>query len=84
MPRKPDRFERQVEDLEFYGLETRLCESRDVIKLIRKEHAWMRRMIHLYDRSINGFEDKDLDEQFKAGYSHACFDILNQLTQRRK
>lgn len=89
MPRKPDRFERAVEDLEFYGLDTALCESRDVIDLLRKEHAWMvwkvKRLIWSYEQLRVAAIKNGYDEENKyALKKEACEVLLQQLAQRRK
>jgi len=61
-----------------------VLDSNEVIDLLRAEHRWFRDRINEHRRSINAFSDKELDERFKAGYSQACAEMLNLLTQRRK
>jgi len=51
-----------------------LCE-REVARVLRAEHAWMRRIVTqlpLYGATAT---------EFKAGYTQACQDILGKLTQ---
>lgn len=73
-PRKPDRFARMVREeqqRDDWGIAVVSVE--DVIKLLRKEHAWMRRMVR---RCLKGATD--------TGYVIACSNILGQLDQWRK
>jgi len=45
-PRKPDRFERRVrkeQRRDDWGIA--VVSAEDAIKLLRKEHAWMKRMV---------------------------------------
>lgn len=78
-PRKPDRFERMVEDLEFFrdcgGKDTPVCASADVLNLLRNEHAWMRRMV----KKIDAWACQEL-----ADNEDVIAEILSQLAQRRK
>lgn len=86
MPRTPDRFERALD--KHTGDEddwrATFIPAERVVNLLRAEHRWFRDRINEHRRSINGFPDAELDERFKAGYSQACFEMLNLLTQRRK
>ena len=92
--RQPDRFEKAVEDLEFIrdcaGKPTPVCESADVLKLLRQEHAWMRRMVEtrLHECRM-GEKRAELTGEGTNAYGFRCRiaqcqDILDRLTQRRK
>lgn len=73
-PRKLDRFERIVrkeQRHDDWGIA--VVSAEDVIKLLRNEHAWVRRMVR---RCLKGATD--------TGYVIACTNILGQLAQRRK
>lgn len=74
--KKPDRFERKLNKLVFDG------ESYDpfvhylcVAKLLRAEHAWMRRMV----KKVEAWSCNQLAES-----DDVIAVILEQLTQRRK
>lgn len=81
-PRKPDRFERMVlsrfERWRNAVGDTAQWHSKDVIKLLRREHAWMRRMVRC--EMVSGETGTEGD----VAYNQACLDILEQLAQRRK
>jgi len=78
-PRKPDRFERvvlsQFERWRNAVGDTAQWHSNDVIKLLRNEHAWMRRMtLAMYAIA----EEMELSKQ---GFKDL---VIEQLAQRRK
>jgi hypothetical protein len=77
-PRKPDRFERAVSRIaksdEDVGY-TDFCFSCNVVELLRKEHAWMRRMV----KRIDAWACQEL-----ADNDDVIAEILKQLAQRRK
>ena len=64
--KKPDRFERLLDGEKFVM-------KKEVINLLRKEHAWMRRMVREHQKLSNIHE-----------YKCACENILIALNQRRK
>ncbi len=66
--RKPDRFERMVHDIG-------VMHSSSVVKLLRLEHAWMKRMV----RHIDRWQAEQL-----ADNEDVIAAILEQLDQRRK
>lgn len=79
-PQKPDRWERIVEDLEFIrdcgGKDIFVCESAAVLKLLRKEHAWVRRMIKAqYKHGVS-------PGSVNFGYNQAVEFFLDQLKRR--
>ena len=76
MPRKPDRFERLLDGEKFVM-------TQEVIKLLRKEHRWVERMIRKNRTSIDNHRDA-FDTAYVDGYMEACDDFLNMLKQRRK
>lgn len=79
--KKSDRWERMVlkkANPDF------LIGTNEAIYLLRKEHAWLRRTINAYDRSIQGFKDHPIDPQWKKGYAQACMEILHKLKERAK
>lgn len=85
-PKKPDRWERVVEDLEFIrdcgGKETPVCESAEVLKLLRKEHAAVVRMVRdLRNYYLTLCDSKACKHRVKA---EACELILDQLKRRAK
>lgn len=74
-PQKPDRFERIVrkeERQDHWGID--VVSAEDVIKLFRKEHAWMRRMV----KNRIGLY------QMSEPTMNALNGILDELDQRRK
>lgn len=95
-PRKPDQFARTVN--QFVKSDTdsgydALLFPDDAIYLLRKEHAWMRRMVTKEKRRLTELACKtrqsgDPRDQVLADYLEArvaqCEDILVLLDQRRK
>lgn len=82
--KKPDRWERMVENEYSRWLKGQHYSGWLTIpmKLLRKEHAWVRRMVNAHNQSIQGFTDHELDADWKRGYKHACLEILNKLKER--
>ena len=78
-PRKPDRFERMVlsqfERWRNVVGDTAQWHSKDVIKLLRKEHAWMKRMV----KQVDAWACQEL-----ADNDDVIAEIMKQLDQRRK
>lgn len=77
-PGKPDRFERMVrkeQRHDDWGIA--VVSAEDVIKLLRNEHAWMRRMVHEEAK-------KALDDMPFMGDGDVIENILKRLDQRRK
>lgn len=84
--KKPDRAERVVAKYGERSMDeyhTCVLTDREVIGLLRKEHAWMRRTIQKRQRSIDGLAT-DLHPDFVDGYTQACVEFLYLLDQRRK
>lgn len=88
--KKPDRFERMVSKKTWDGLDVKDPRSTrkgmwasEAIKLLRREHAWMRRMVKKYMKSIDGLQ-ADLHPDFVCGYMQAGHEFLALLDQRRK
>lgn len=78
-PRKPDRFERMVLS-QFKRWrnavgDTAQWHSKDVIKLLRNEHAWMRRMVE----GVRRWADNEIITK-----DDVTTVILARLAQRRK
>jgi hypothetical protein len=80
--KKPDRFERMV------GKHTRSDEDvgyvaflfpTDAIKLLRKEHRWMVRMI---EQKLPETWSMKAPDAYVNGYQHALAVILDRLTKR--
>lgn len=80
-PRKPDRFERAVSRIaksdEDVGY-TDFCFSRDVVELLRAEHAWMRRQLTSIAKIRLG------SAEYQNGLNVAVLEMLRRLDQRRK
>lgn len=73
--KKPDRWERMVEDAALVNGEDRFLDAATIVKLLRKEHEAVVRMVK---NSVQPYRDSD-DE------SPACYlavDILDQLKRR--
>lgn len=96
--KKPDRFKREAYQLttELYAQADNQSEKLSLGKIecacaiaikLRKEHAWMRRMVNSHLASMITIR-KDLHVEGNAawmdGYRMACEEFLSQLTQRRK
>ena len=74
MPKKTDRFERAVEKHVYADhWNIPVINASRAAKLLRAEHAWMRRQVRAFLRSSTD-----------TGYVVACSEILSALTQRRK
>lgn len=74
--KKLDRFERAVrknQRHDEWGID--IVNADDVIKLLRKEHAWMRRMV----KKVDAWACQEL-----ADNDDVVSEILKQLDQRRK
>lgn len=75
--KKPDRFERSVRSVpssdDWGGL--RMVYEDDAVKLLRNEHAWMRRMV----KKVDAWACQEL-----ADNDDVIAEILKQLDQRRK
>lgn len=74
MPKKLDRFERAVEKhvhTDEWNIPVIYADR--ATKLLRAEHAWMRRQVRAY-----------LQSSIDTGYVVACSEILSALAQRRK
>lgn len=74
--KKLDRFERAVEKLPQecdYG-----CYPCDVVSLLRKEHAWMRRQLKELSKIQLG------DVEYQNGLEVAVQEMAYRLSQRRK
>lgn len=69
-PRKPDRFERLLDGEKFVM-------KKEVIKLLRKEHAWMRRMVKSISQDYESTVGDTAAEMLRD-------EILARLAQRRK
>ena len=85
-PRKPDRFARTVNQLVKSDTDSgydALLFPDDAIYLLRKEHAWMRRMVKKFMKSIDGLR-ADLPPEFVCGCMLAGDEFLALLDQRRK
>ena len=90
-PKKPDRWERMVEDLEFIrncgGKETPVCDSADVLILLRKEHAAVVRMVLNHLAKWTDRTGPDIDAQEAYGRhcrAVQCQEIIDQLKRRAK
>jgi len=84
MPRKPDRWERVVKKYGERGMpdyDNHVLADHEAISLLRKEHAWITRMVKDRKATTNTYATKT---GWWDGYDAACKDILNQLAQRRK
>jgi len=88
MPKKPDRFERMVlkriyvlnKQQRTKGFRCGGCmEYPEVTKLLRAEHAWIRRQIRDIERA-QSCDNADIH----AGVSIALYELEYRLTQRRK
>ena len=79
-PRKPDRVERMVRQIvksdEDVGYDA-FCFPNDVIKLLRKEHKWMRRMVKSISQDYESTVGDTAAEMLRD-------EILARLAQRRK
>lgn len=77
MPKKPDRFERMVKRItksdEDVGYQE-ICFPDEVLKLLRAEHAWMRRVVRAIQRSRIAHMDEWI----------VLRSVLYKLSQRRK
>lgn len=84
MPRKPDRFERDIRKCTLYGngsCTPKLISIHDAVVLLRKEHRWVERLVKKAAASVeNGIEPGAA----RNGYLMACNELLKQLKQRRK
>lgn len=87
-PRKPDRFDQiAVDSVEWHTPSgTPMISSYEVAKLLRKEHAWMRRMVKAHLKlwegcAPRGYETNQYGRDCRAAQ---CREILQQLDQRRK
>lgn len=88
-PRQPDRFERVV-SREYFKTQSGvagLFSSNELIRLLRAEHAWMRRMVRRTARSIEVILEKS-EAPCKMDCLQAqliqCEEFLDLLTRRRK
>lgn len=88
--KKPDRFEREAIKVCWFDIGGNAQVSiKEVTKLLRKEHAWVVRMVKSHMKEIEVSINKHLtlnleqSEQFKARH-HELSLILDQLTQRKK
>lgn len=75
-PGKPDRFERMVrkeQRHDDWGIA--VVSAEDVIKLLRNEHAWMRRMV----KKVDAWACQEL-----ADNDDVIAEVLKQIDQRRK
>lgn len=75
--KQPDRFERMIGKGLPYGKvrPQDLIAARDAVNLLRKEHAWMRRMV----KKVDAWACQEL-----ADNDDVIAEILKQLEQRRK
>jgi len=80
--KQPDRFERAVLAVQRHDDWCIPVVSADeAMKLLRKEHAWMRRLIKKAAASVeNGIEPG----AERNGYLMACAELMRELDQRRK
>lgn len=76
--KKPDRFERMAVNLPVRGYGS--CAVGDVARLLRKEHAWIRRMVKEHTVPRNRFANRD----YENGFFDCAVHIMMLLTQRRK
>lgn len=72
-PRTPDRFERLLDGEKFVM-------TQEVIKLLRKEHRWVERMVKEHTGPRNRFANQD----YENGFIDCAVHILMRLKQRRK
>lgn len=86
MPKKPDRFElitmKNAWLAERMGPRLAILQE-DVAKLLRNEHAWMRRQIKEIDRTRLR-KDPDTPPNIQIGIAAALDDLERRLAQRRK
>lgn len=86
--KKPDRFERAVrknQRHDEWGIA--IVNADDVSKLLRKEHAWMRRMVESltrYDHAKDNHDDVCREWSMAQGRWLRRSEVLEQLDQRRK
>lgn len=83
-PRKPDRFERMVLKKTYPDM---AVDKDDAIKLLRNEHAWMRRMVESltrYDHAKDNHDDVCREWSMAQGRWLRRSEVLEQLDQRRK
>ncbi len=86
--KKPDRFERSVKNLPT-DCEAGLWEN-DVVKLLRHEHAWMRRMLEKLLKECKAANKRTAlwgENTTAYGWkcrAAQCTQILDKLEQRRK
>lgn len=78
--KKPDRLERKLERESRDGVTLTLSSA---IKLLRAEHAWMRRQIKEIDR-VSSRKDVDISPSVRVGMAAVLDDLERRLTQRRK
>ncbi len=89
MPRKPDRFERMVNQNFGVIVSTRPENARlgqymyreDAVKLLRRQHRAYVRMIQAHNRYIQSFPDRDIQLAWKDGNKYACTELLNQFKE---
>lgn len=84
MPKKSDRFERAVEK-HVYADQWNIpvINASRAAKLLRAEHAWMRRQIEQIDRTRLR-KDPDTPPNIQIGIAAALDDLERRLAQRRK
>ncbi len=81
--KQPDRAERVVAKYGERSMDeyhTCVLTDREVIGLLRKEHAWMRRMV----KRMDDVHFSNMSEDYQAGMHHAYCNVMAQLNQRRK
>lgn len=84
MPKKPDRFERAVEKhVHTNQWNMPVIHAERAAKLLRAEHAWMRRQIKEIDR-VRLRKDPDTPPNIQIGIAAALDDLERRLAQRRK
>lgn len=73
--KKPDRFERMVAAKSAPSM---VLHRHDVVDLLRKEHAWMRRQLKAISQIKFG------DGEFRVGFDTVIEELEYRLAQRRK
>lgn len=88
--KKPDRFERLANKIANEYLNTYvngITLENDIKRLLRREHAWMRRMVRQEQRELEALVAKQREHAIAECLRSRvvqCEDILTKLEQRRK